>query len=76
MRTVHDIIWTLLFSVLRGSYPKADLTSETQEAPIKNRFPGPTPRNVDLIVLDGVQESVFLTSVLGFLIKWINIERL
>lgn len=64
------ISFELYFSLYcEASYAKADLTSEMQEAPIKNRFLGPTPRNADLVVLDGAQESVFLTSVLGFLVK-------
>lgn len=41
----------LLLCTARPVIPKADLTSEMHETPIKNRLLGPAPRNSDSVIL-------------------------
>lgn len=41
----------LFLCTARPVTPKANLTSEMREAPIKNRFLGPVPRNANSVIL-------------------------
>lgn len=56
----------LLLSTARLVIPKADLTSEMHEAPIKNRFLGPAPGNSDSVILGWGPGICIFNKCLGF----------